>query len=82
MSRYRAVIKDRNAFERKVFGADCFLQWWPEILTTGVTIERQEVNGKGWYYILGADGRRVNHTAFFTWKEMQGTLKLTKLESS
>lgn len=79
----RAVITNRGQFEAKVFGADCFLQWWPELLTTGVEVVREEGHGpynrQVFYFVIDPKtGRKANHTAFFTGTETRGCIKIIK----
>jgi len=60
-------VKDLAAFENKVFGADCFLRNFPEILTTGVEVK---LSADGFYYIVDKTGKPVNDTTFFSREEM------------
>ncbi len=81
----KAVIYNRNRFDAQVFGADCFLQWWPELLTTGVEVEREAGCGpkdsQVFYYVVDPKtGRRANDTAFFTGTETRGCIKIIKEE--
>lgn len=62
----RVRIKDLKGFNSSVFGADSFLEYWPEILTTGVDVKKHE----GFYYIL-IKGKMSNNTAFFSKEEMK-----------
>jgi putative SOS response-associated peptidase YedK len=68
-------VKDRADFENYVFGAESFLHFFPEILTDGVEVVRGERNNrKVAYYVINADGRKINDTAFFTAKELRRCL--------
>lgn len=59
-------INNIEEFESNVFGADCFIKHWPEILDEGVELEDDD----GWHYIM-KNGERENDTAFFSEDEMQ-----------
>lgn len=63
-------VKDRPSFEACVFGADCFIENWPHILTTGVEVEKIKYDGKFRYYVM-IDGRKASGSAFFTVQEMK-----------
>lgn len=58
-------VKNKDDF-MLVFGADSFLEYWPQLLTTGV--ELKELSGC--YYIV-INGVIAHDTAFFTEDEMQ-----------
>lgn len=61
------TIKDKRGFMNNVFGADSFLEHWPELETSGVTVRQEH----GLYYILDEGDNVVNNTAFFAPDEMQ-----------
>ncbi|HET8688478.1 MAG TPA: hypothetical protein VFM18_17845 [Methanosarcina sp.] len=61
----KVKIKDRDGFDN-VFGADCFLECFPELLTTGVEVRRHN----DFYYVF-RDGKFVHDSSFFTEEEMQ-----------
>jgi len=64
-------VKDLAGFEASVFGADCFVENWPHILTTGIEVEKRKYHdGKFRYYVM-IDGRKASDSAFFTFKEMK-----------
>lgn len=67
-------IKDLGAFENLVFGADCFLEYFPEILTTGVKVEKYP---NGFYYIVDDEGDYINDTTFFSEEEMSTLEEVT-----
>ncbi len=69
----RVCIKDLEKFENRVFGADCFLKNFPEIHTAGVEVQKMN----RWWYII-KDGKIVHDTTFFTWSEIQQTMKVMK----
>lgn len=60
-------VIDAAAFEANVFGGHCFLEYWPHITTTGVTVGHHA----GRWYVLHENGMRINDTVFFTKKEMK-----------
>lgn len=60
-------ISDYNGFMANVFGADCFVENFPEITTTGVELKRIGSN----YYVLDQNGKVVHDSTFFSDKEMQ-----------
>jgi hypothetical protein len=62
----KVKINDAKAFLSSVFGADCFLQYFPALLTTGVVVEKMP---NGFFYIM-QDGLNANDTAFFSEEEM------------
>lgn len=64
MGKFR--IKDKEAFLNRVFGADSFLEYWPEIMTEGVPLRRIG----DYYYIIDDNGKPVSDTAIFNDKEM------------
>lgn len=57
-------VADLEGFENSVFGADCFLEWWPEILTTGIQVELRD----DLYYIVHPN---ASDSSFFTEEEME-----------
>lgn len=61
-----AIIRDREDFLNYVVGADSFLEYWPELETTGVEITFIEE-----HHYITSNGKMVNDTAFFTEDEMQ-----------
>ena len=60
-------IKDEQRFRNTVFGAECFLEHWPEIATEGVKVDKL---GK-FYYIVDENGKPHNNSAFFSEEEME-----------
>lgn len=63
------TIKNKQEFMRSVFGAESFVEYWPELETSGVTV-RKESNGH--YYILDeCKPHTGNDTAFFTEEELE-----------
>ena len=71
MNIVKVKVKNINKFA-SVFGADCFLEWYPELLTTGIDVARIMDR----YYII-KDGKVVNDTQFFSTADMK-TLKIVK----
>jgi len=68
----KVKIKDLDGFTRSVFGADAFIEHFPELLTTGVTIEPEEVRGQEWYFVVNPEtGKKYDVTAFFSKEELQ-----------
>lgn len=67
----KVKIKDLSGFQCNVFGADCFLEYWPEIKTTGIEVQLFPAWGNTEHYYVMRDGKKVNDTAFFSLKEMQ-----------
>lgn len=65
------LVKDRAAFEACVFGADCFIENWPHILTTGVEVSRRLYHDRKLRYYVLVDGRKASDSAFFTFDEMK-----------
>lgn len=59
-------ITDLDLFKRRVFGADSFLQYWPQLTTTGIEIEKL-----GDYFYIMINNQIANDTAFFNEDEMQ-----------
>ncbi len=59
-------IKDVRGFKSHVFGADCFLQYFPELTTTGV-----ELRQKNEFFYIVQNGKIVNETTFFNHEEMK-----------
>lgn len=59
-------VINQDSFENEVFGGESFIEYWPEILTTGI-----EVQKSGNYHYVVIDGKIVNDTAFFSDEEMQ-----------
>ena len=59
-------IADYDGFMRNVFGADCFVTNFSEIITEGVELEKIGED----YYIMDEDGNKVDYTTFFTEEEM------------
>lgn len=62
-------IKDVKAFKNVVFGADCFLLYYPALLTTGVEVEW---NGERCYIIGG------NDTTFFSTLEIETSMEFVE----
>ena len=67
----KVKIKDLSGFECNVFGADCFLEYWPEIKTTGIEVQLFPAWENTERYYVMREGRKVNDSAFFSLKEMQ-----------
>ncbi len=63
-------VVDKEAFSN-VFGADCFLKNFPEILTTGVPVMPKGVKDEIWWYVTDKDRKRpINDTTFFSTVEL------------
>jgi hypothetical protein len=60
-------IKDLKGFTNCVFGADCFLEYWPEIHNEGVELKEFR---DGFHYIMLND-QKAHDTAFFSNEEMK-----------
>jgi hypothetical protein len=69
----RVCIRDLGSFESTVFGAECFLKNYPELHTVGVEVRKYD---RQWFIIK--DEKVVHDTAFFTWDEIQRTMKVIK----
>lgn len=65
----KLAIKDYKKFVCSVFGADCFLERWPEIEVQGIVVEKRFDR----YYIPETLGG--NDTTFFTEKEVQNCME-------
>lgn len=74
MNTFKVKIKNLGQFESLVFGADCFIKHFPEILTTGVDVALIQ----GRCYVI-RDNKIVHDTTFFTVEEMK-TLELVKTD--
>ncbi len=73
----RVKVKNPATFGR-VFGADCFIKYFPEILTTGIEVEKIPLPGRreeAYYYVM-ENGRPVNQTTFFSEDEMSELIVL------
>lgn len=55
----------------QVFGADSFIQHWPEILTTGIEVQKD-----GSLYYVMVDGKQVHDSAFFSEEELTNCLEV------
>ena len=66
MSKY--VVTAGKGFFHNVFGADTIAEYWPEIIDSGVTIERKADDR---YYILDEAGKPINDTAIFSAEELK-----------
>lgn len=64
MKTFRVMVDNVDKFA-SVFGADCFLEWYPEITTVGVDVAKIELGGDSHYYII-KDGKVVSYGVFFT----------------
>ena len=64
------IVKAKENFGA-VFGADCFLQYWPEIESSGIEVQKM-----GNYYYVMENGKRVNSSAFFSETELQNYLEI------
>lgn len=62
-------FKAKPTFDR-VFGADSFIEYWPEILTTGIRLMKGS-DVYGWYHVVDEQGKKFNDTAFFSAEEME-----------
>lgn len=62
----KVIIDTEKNFEGEVFGAHCFLEYFPEIKSTGIIVEKF---GDRWY-VMNSKGNRVHNTCFFTEEEM------------
>lgn len=60
-------VPDAAAFEANVFGGHCFLSYYPDITTIGITVGL--MNSR--WYVLHENGKPVNSGGFFTKKEMK-----------
>jgi hypothetical protein len=65
-------IIDINGFMGCVFGADDFIQHFPEVLTSGIEVEKQDDD---FFYVMSG-GRKVHDTAFFSEEEMRYLTKI------
>lgn len=75
----KVKIKNIQGF-KNVFGADCFLANWPELLTTGVKVVYFKL--QGWYYIYDSETDWIAHdTAFFTKEDMKYLTVVRKRDS-
>lgn len=63
-------VKAKSNFYN-VFGADSFIQHWPEILTTGIEVQKY-----GSLYYVMADGKQVHDSAFFSEEEITNCLEV------
>lgn len=67
----KVVIRDLEAFEAAVFGAECFVKQYPELQTTGITIKRL-FKADPWYYIIDpATEWYYDISAFFTKEDLK-----------
>ena len=64
----RVLVIDPNLFECGVFGGRCFLDYYPNITTTGVEVIHTDDS----FYVTLDGERPVNDTAFFTHAELAG----------
>lgn len=64
-------IKDENKFRNSVFGADSFLEWWPELLTTGVELVKRPSTGHVPADLWYIDDPNASDCSFFTEEEME-----------
>ena len=61
-------IKDYTGFMGSVFGADCLVKYYPELLTAGVILLKVEDR----YYVINGKTHKVdNDTCFFSEDEMR-----------
>lgn len=56
-------IKNERDFRAGVFGGDCFVEYWPNLLTEGMEVEKHE---NGFWYIVGG-----NDSSFFTEEDLE-----------
>jgi hypothetical protein len=68
LARYK--ISNLSLFKSVVFGADCFLEHWPQLETTGITLKKCSDH----YYVADENGKLVHDTAFFTIAELERCL--------
>lgn len=59
-------IKDLDGFTNCVFGADSFIENFPEIESTGVELQKF-----GDFYYVMINGKKAHDSAFFSEEEMQ-----------
>lgn len=62
-------VKDRATFIANVFGGECIVDNFPDIMTTGMTVQLTNHYGKKVWHIL-IDGKRAHDTSFLTCAEM------------
>ena len=74
--RFICCITDLQAFISTVYGADCFLDLWPELKTTGKEVV---VIGDAFYVVDDEGIAPVNDTAFFSIEEVASTMSLTPI---
>lgn len=67
---------DHNKNFKAIFGADCFIENWPELLTDqGVLVKKFN----GWWYIWdAATDWMVHSTAFFTPEDIKTGLAIVR----
>lgn len=63
-------VKDLSTFGN-VFGAQCFIEYWPEILTTGIRVQKGAGRRSDWWYVVDEQGKKIHDTSFFTEEDMQ-----------
>ncbi len=62
----KVKVTDVEHFNRCVFDSESFLEHFPEMLTTGIDVEKMD---DGFFYVM-KNGRAVHDTAFFSQEEM------------
>lgn len=70
-------VKAKESFDQ-VFGADSFIQNWPNIYTKGVLVGNMD---NEYYYVLKSNDGRVEIaevTAFFSQEELDNHLEIIK----
>ncbi len=66
-SKMKVIIKDIEGFGN-VFGADCFIEQFPELLNgRGIFIEKRN----DFYYVVNDKGEIFHDTCFFTEDELE-----------
>lgn len=64
-------VVDPATFSVRVFGGDCFLTNFPQILTTGIRVQQCWGYGHQSWYVIDENGNRYHDTSFFSEKEMK-----------
>lgn len=71
-------VKTNETFNQ-VFGADCFIENWPKITTTGIIIGKGKDDN---YYVLKVKNGAIeiaNNTAFFSQEELDNHLDIIEV---
>jgi hypothetical protein len=64
---FRVKVKDRKEFELAVYGADSFIEHWPEILNEGAEV----IKSGSMFYLCNTRKGIVSDSAFFSPGEMK-----------